>query len=163
MPTFLAGQRITAAMLNELAPLAGYKTADESVTSSTTLQNDDALFLELAANTTYQVILQLAYNGGTQGSSDLKLAWSAPSGATARFAAFWRDTSGANHQGVTDLTTVSALGTNGTSNDYSLLLTGTIITGSAGGTLQVQWAQNTSSATPTTVRANSSLTATQLS
>lgn len=163
MPTAYAGERVTADLLNEFAPLSAVKSADESVTSSTTLQNDDSLFLSVAANTSYQISVLLVYNGGTQGSSDLKVGWTAPSGATLVWGIAYRDTGGAAHIGAGDITLTLAAGTNGTSNNYSVLVTATLTTGSTAGTLQLQWAQNTSSSTATTVKAGSSLIGTQLS
>src|SRR6202023_2511222 len=76
-----AGGRILAAAARGIAPLAAYKSVDEAV-STLTLQNDDALLLNVAANATYLWAQMVSYSGGTAGSSDLKSAWTYPSGAT---------------------------------------------------------------------------------
>ena len=50
--TIYAGQEITAAFLNSIAPLNAVRSSTQSHTSNTTLSNDDTLFLALAANAT---------------------------------------------------------------------------------------------------------------
>src|SRR5690348_15724965 len=90
-----AGGRILASAMRGIAPLAVIKGADESVTSSTTLQNDDALLVTLTANATYVFSLFLNYQGGTQGSSDIKVAWTFPTGTTMRYCRDFVTTAGA--------------------------------------------------------------------
>lgn len=147
-----AGGRITAALLAGIAPLAVIKGAGENVTSSTTLQNDDALLLSVVANATYLFFCWLDYEGGTQGSSDIKWTWSVPSGAAIRYGGFYIGTTGTLHGSsvITEATTVSA-GTNGAGNLTSAFMPGSLQTSSTAGTVQLQWAQNTSSGTATTV------------
>lgn len=153
-----AGSRITASMLRGVAPLAVVKGADESVTSSTTLQNDDALFLSVAANATYLFECYLNYEGGTLGSSDLKLVWSAPSGATMRFTFAHVDTSGNNVCSVTSAAgSTLTTGTNGAASLRGATMKGTLAVGATAGTLQLTWAQNTSSGTATIIHALSHL------
>ena len=158
-----AGSRLPASALRSIAPLAAYKGALESVTSSSTLQNDDALFLTLLANATYDLDMFVAYNGGTQGSSDLKGAFAIPSGATLVY--------GFNSNGLTSTPHVGFYGSGTgaftagtgatTATNWTLRLSGTIVT-SAAGVLQFQWAQATSSATATSVLPGSKLTAVQI-
>src|SRR5258708_271581 len=88
MPTFpawLAGQRITAGQLNAGLPVTIVKPSDQSLTSNVTLQNDNALTLPVVVNSTWDFECYLLYEGGTQGSSDLKYQWSAPAGSTLRY------------------------------------------------------------------------------
>ena len=159
-----AGGRLTAAMLQQVAPYAVIKGSDEDVTSSTTLQNDDALFLAVAANTSWLFDCYLDYEGGTLGSSDIKWTWSAPSGATLVYGLSGLDTSGDNVASTSyaGSATVTA-GTSGASNLRSARMYGTLIVGSTAGTLQLKWAQNTSSGTATIVHAQSYLTLWQIS
>src|SRR4249920_844934 len=56
------------------------KTVNESVTSSTAFQNDDDLFLAVAANSVYEMTAMLRYDGATAG--DIKWQWTAPASAT---------------------------------------------------------------------------------
>ena len=155
-----AGDEITADIISAIAPLCVIKSADESVTSSTTLQNDNQLLLPLlVANTTYKFECYLDYEGGTAGSSDLKWTWSVPSGATLRYQASFVNISG-NQQVATTLkdtdTGIAETATAGVLK--AVLMVGTLLVGSTTGTLQLQWAQNTSSGTATIVHAQSELT-----
>lgn len=160
----LAGQRLTAAEVQGVAPLAAWKAADQSVTSSTTLVNDTALFLSLAANATYKFDLALLYKGAATGTADLKPAWTVPSGCVIAAITGGVNTGLGSVWGTMTQSTVNpaAFGTNGTSLPLSLIVSGTVTTSSTPGIMQFQWAQNTSNATPTTVMAGSSLAAWQI-
>lgn len=57
-----------------------FKAADETVTNSATVQNDDHLVLAVAANTDYWMECQVVYNAPT--ANDMKLGWTVPAGAT---------------------------------------------------------------------------------
>jgi len=164
--SLLAAGRLTSAAIQGIAPLASIKALDESVTSSTTLQNDDALWLPVAANAGYFVLCWLDYQGGTQGSSDLKLQWTGPAGSSLSLSAVYYPTSGGvgantNLSAITGLSTLIEAGTDG-ARALAMLMFGTLLTGSTPGTFQLQWAQNTSSATATTVHAMSALGAWQV-
>jgi hypothetical protein len=154
-----AGGRILAADIRSVAPLAVIKGADETVTSSTTLQNDDALVLPVVANGTYIFWCYLDYEGGTQGSSDIKWQWAVPASATLRYWAGYIGTTGTLHGSatITGGTSVSA-GTGGTSVLMGAFMKGTLIVSSTAGNIQLEWAQNTSSGTGTIVHAQSELT-----
>jgi hypothetical protein len=131
------------------------KTADQSVTSSTTLINDTHLKFAVAANETYifQVFIW-AYSANT--TPDLKLTITGPSGSTI---AFSPSTYYATADGTTALGTVNTGGgsfnTFVDANERNQLYFGSILNGGTAGDLQFQWAQNTSSATATTVKAGS--------
>ncbi|GAA2915142.1 hypothetical protein GCM10010478_12780 [Streptomyces erythrogriseus] len=64
------------------------KTADESVVSTTTLQNDNHLLLPVAVNATYTLFLMCIFSGATTG--DIKFDWTVPSGTVLR----WSDQTG---------------------------------------------------------------------
>ena len=154
-----AGSRITAALFASVAPLSVIKGADQTVTSSTTVVNDNALVLPVVANATYLFVCYLDYEGGTQGSSDIKWVWSVPTSGTLRYGGIYVGTTGTLHGSstITGATTVAA-GTNGSSNLLSAIMIGSLIMSSTAGTLQLQWSQNTSSGTGTIVHAQSHLT-----
>jgi hypothetical protein len=153
-----AGGRITADEIQQVAPLAVIKGSDETVTSSTTLQNDNELFASLDANATYIFILYLAFEGNTQGSGDLKTGWTLPSGATMRFGAPHINSTGST---VLDTTYTESSFPTSRTNTSTVLLgmteTGTVTVGNTAGTMQLQWAQNTSNGTGTIVHAGSML------
>lgn len=56
------------------------KTSDETVNNSTTLQNDDALLLAMAANETWFFTVYITNNTST--TANIKFAFTVPTGAT---------------------------------------------------------------------------------
>lgn len=131
-----------------------HKTADESVTSSTTFQDDDHLVLPYAAGTTYILEGWLPQEGPTAG--DWKMQFTFTGGTVTRFdfSSFGlgdgATAAEGNYKGVAQLgatTSPSAGATQGTitSNWTPILLHGLLITSGAG-TLTLQWAQNASNA-----------------
>ncbi|MEU6635700.1 hypothetical protein [Streptomyces rochei] len=128
------------------------KTADESVASSTTLQNDQHLKLPVAANAVYSLFLMCVFSGGTTG--DLKCDWAVPSGAVLR----WSDQTGVSglHSDVDVWNAPSG------TTQVAFQIWATVVTSSTAGTVQFRWAQNTSDATATIVRTNSSLQLTRV-
>lgn len=173
--TWVVGETVTAALMNQeirdqfndvIADLdTVHKTADESVTSSTTLQNDNHLLVSVLANSEYEIIVRMAVNGGASG--DVKMAWTVPSGTTGQ-----RFSSGPAVSSATSTadTTVRASGLTDsftTEINYGVFSTGQqsfieetlyVVTAGTAGTVQLQWAQNASSATATTVEAGSYIT-----
>jgi hypothetical protein len=151
-------------MIRGIAPLAAFKSGDETRTSNTTLGNDAALFLpNLAAGGQYFVVCSLDYEGGTLGSSDMKWTWSLPSGATMRYHAWYLSTGASVQVGVTHAgADVIAAGTAGSGTLRAVTMVGTVLMSTTAGTLQLQWAQNTSSATPTNMHAQSAICAWQV-
>ena len=156
-PVILAGMDPTASLLQALAPFMAYKSNDQSVTSSTTLANDNALSLPVAANGTYFFICMLKFEGGTSGSSDLKFAWTGPSGFGMNYQLTGLNAGGGSTLGFMRSATGSTGGTTGAGNVWGTTMLGTVTASSTAGTLQLQWAQNTSSATATIVHAGSVL------
>lgn len=159
-----AGSLATSAFVNSLAPQGVVKPTDESVTSSTTLQSDNDLYAPLNAGS-FAFLLMVAYEGGTQGSSDLKIGFSVPASTTSfRASPTYSDTSGTAHVGnsLTSSSTIAA-GTSGAGNLHTLSITGAVVLTTGGQNLTVQWAQNTSSSTSTIVHSGSSLILWQLS
>jgi len=133
------------------------KSSDQTVTSSTTLVNDSQLKFAVAANETY-IFQAWLYTYAADATPDIKTTFTGPSGSTV----FWSSSQViflAN--GSTTLTVVAPGGTVGDffvdSNLRAIQLYGTISNGATAGDVQLQWAQNTSSANGTTVRAGSSI------
>lgn len=155
---FAAGQRLTAAMLRAIAPLAAYKSVDETV-STLTLQNDDALLLPVAANATYMFVMMITYTGGTGASSDLKTAWTLPSGASLVLTSIGYNTSGVVGSASSSGPVVFETSGSGTRGALEI---GTIAVSSTPGTAQFQWCTNTTPAVNTTVHAGSVLAAWQI-
>ena len=102
--------------------------------------------------------MYLNFVGAAIGTADLKIAWTFPSGLTLSAQPFYIDTSGGTRIAVQQIqTSVLAAGTAGAGNNTSMSLRGTVVVSSTAGNLQLQWAQNTSNATATSVLAGSVL------
>lgn len=139
------------------------KTGDETVTSNTTVQNDDHLVLAVAANRTYEVSGSIMYADGA-GSGRLKAGFTAPASATfdwladglidtdttASAASIWRITN--------TISDTRNCGTGTTETDV-MRIYGLLITSASSGNLQFQWAQVASDGTATTVKTGSWLLA----
>lgn len=140
------------------------KAVDESVTSSITLQDDDALLLPVSANATYELRVTVYYSAAAGGG--LKCGFTFPAGATLTAGVV-----GYLPGGSFTISRTSASFTSGLSNlaveggsqqstaDYS----GTLITASTSGTIRMLWAQNISNGTATVVKAGSLLRLTRIS
>lgn len=169
---FLAGQTLTAAALNDAfdraIPLRADKTIDESVTSSTVLQNDDELSVPVGLNATYdfEAFILTMVAGSVV---DIQVAWAFPAGATLIDGGIGPEValgSGADiSQGkwqanTIDFTSPSTARTYGSSSiATNILLKGTLITTNTAGNLTFQWAQAASSGTPQKVLGGSWLRA----
>lgn len=157
MPYFASAQKLTAALLNPLVPLTALKTADESIASSTALQADNELTLALPASAQYTLDVMLFYTASASG--ELKLGFTFPSGCVVHLAGVGYVLSGSF---TIDLTSQLSMTSGTTSLSYegsgattSVSLRGTVLNGVTAGNLQLIWAQNTSNATATVVKAGS--------
>lgn len=150
----------------ESNPYAVVKSADESVTSSTVLQDDNELFAGMLANTDYSfeafLMANVAAGGGNGG---LKIAFDVPASASLAW------------QGLhsTGTSAPSSFAVNTTDDGASTVLNlsdnelrwvrvvGSVRVGATAGNLVFRWAQNSSSATASTVKAGSYLILTKAS
>jgi hypothetical protein len=133
------------------------KSSDQTVTSSTTLVNDSQLLFAVAANETY-IFQAWLYTFAADGTPDIKVTFTGPAGSTV----FWSSSQVIfNAAGSTTLTVVAPGATTADlfvdSNLRAIQLYGTILNGGTAGNLQFQFAQNTSSANGTSVKAGSSI------
>lgn len=137
------------------------KTADEDVTSSAALQNDNELLYTIGATGTYIAKLVLFVTSAANAAGDINLGFSFPTG-TLSYGAFGLDSSLASGfsgtfaaQAVTSATSgVTAIGL-GASTATNMIVIETDFVATATGTLQFMWSQNTSNANKTTVKAGS--------
>jgi hypothetical protein len=165
LPIFKAGQRLTAAALNAAIGLTARKggdTARSSANTGTTLTADPDLTVAVLANSAYLVTFSLLYKGAATNTGDLKFSFSAPSGST--FAGGFLGITNPLALYILPVTVSSTLVSygNGTSNPLWCQVTATLVTSSVAGAFTLTWAQNTSSATATTLMAGSSLRAAQV-
>lgn len=154
--TFLAGQKLRASTINNALPLMAIAGSDKSVTSSTTLAAVTGLSVPLAANTTYVWDGYFGYTAAEAG--DLKVAFTAPSGATGSWSLHQLVSTSTGGTGDLDArrettygtsTTQVAGGSDSGSGQMACLPHGHVVTSSSTGNLTVYVAQNTSSATAT--------------
>ena len=142
------------------------KSADESVTSSTVLQDDDHLFFTVAANKRYLVSYGIFWNSDAN-SAGIKIQFSVPSinaGTYYEAQGFNNNQGlGRNNQGLPVATdsTVLDLGVQ-TVADGVISGNALVAIGSTGGTLKVRWANSANFGNPTVVRAGSYLAYKQL-
>jgi len=138
-------------------PIIARKTVDESVTSSTALQNDDHISFSVTTSAVYFMDGYIAYSGAADPAGGLKIDWTLPAGASLRWTSFASNYSG----GLTQYDVVGQVNT--TVRNYptnagvvmSMQPRGFLVTGGTSGTLQMRWAQVASNATPTTLLTNS--------
>ena len=169
MTTFFAGQPLTAAQLEDLRtfaiPQLVVKAADESVTSNTTPQDDDELFLTVTANAAYRLTMHLLV-ACTGTGSDIFFRFNAPTGSTMSASSAGIDQGATTVIGSMNAGAIQNVTTFPTSPNFAygavnstvgIITVGTLIVGSTAGTLRLQWSQATSSATATVVKAGSSL------
>lgn len=167
VPVFTAGQVLVAADVNVwFLPISAIKTSNESVTSSTALQNDDALFLSLASNSTYEVTGLLSTDGAAAG--DIKVTFTGPAGAS--ICMYFNALSVSAVGGGDDLVfilesfgTTGSFGTIAAADHRAIAFRGQVTIAGTAGNLQLQWAQDTSSGTATRVLAGSYISARRIS
>lgn len=143
------------------------KGASESVTNSTTLQDDDALTFTLVAGRRYLVEFCLSVQGPTAG--DFKTAWSVPVDATGiKDAVGPANTGSAGFVGRDDTNGRFSYHGFTTVVGYHIDTLGTSIRekgwveSATGGTLVLQWAQQTANATATQINSQSYLLITRV-
>jgi hypothetical protein len=162
--SYFATGPITVAQLEALVPRIAVKDADEPITSSTTLQDDDDLTISVSANVTYAITGWLSWVGN--GTGDIKFAWNAPAGATLSaqihgpHGALVDGTGNGSVEffpawlGVTSFPT-SAQSYGASTTVVSGHVKGLLEVGANAGNLTLQWAQNVSNGTSTIVKAKS--------
>lgn len=134
------------------------KSADEGVTSSTVLQDDDELFFTVLANSVYSFRF-VAFVLTASATPSVKVGWTLPAlatfscatviiGATPSAAGY-----GFRYREVTPTTAQPAL-LAGTSTQ-GLSMDAIVRTGANAGTVRLQWAQNTSDPAVVTMKADS--------
>jgi hypothetical protein len=144
-----AGSRLTAAMLQGVAPWAVYKSVAQTVTDSTTLVNDSQLYLPLLGQGTWAWRLWApAVSSLATGSGDLKIAFTWPSGVSVAWGAIGYSASASSAVNINAVRSTSGSTSSigvGTTQVF-FTVEGTLsLTSSVSGNLQFQFAQNTAS------------------
>lgn len=143
------------------------KTADESDTAGT-LQNDDHLFIPLAASEVWVFECVLFVSTGAE-AADIRSAFTVPTGATLRWGIVAAESGATNPVGAA--ATFQSINVSGTAASHNVdaalvqvaTLKGIVVNGANAGNLQLQWSQVIANATATTVLTNSYLLAHKVS
>jgi hypothetical protein len=150
--------------LKLFAPLYVEKSADESLASNTTLQNDDHLVIAGIPVGSWELHGEFFAAGTSASDQDIKLAFTFPTGALSWSGAGlhvdWTNAANArdvNVEGTVNATTSPTSARSfglATSANQPIQIKGHLVN-SAIGSLQVQWAQVTSNATATVMKQGS--------
>ena len=131
------------------------KTADETVNNSTTVQNDNDLKITVAASEIWAIYLFILHNSSAV--ADFKIGFSDPGGgATLR----WAAVSGSTPVALNAIASTENIA--GAGADRKVDYAGVYVGGTAAGTLNFQWAQQTAEVSDTKVLANSYILAFKL-
>ncbi len=138
-------------------PLFAFKTEDTKRSNTTTLDDDPDLSIVIEANTRYQFISVLDYEGAAAGSGDLKYQWVPPTGGGLLYSPLFKDTGGNVITGIAGFANEPFIAeTGGAANSRSLIGTGMVYNGPNAGNFSLQWAQGTANGSvPTIVHPNS--------
>ena len=160
VPTWTPGQVLTASDVNTwFVPLAAVKTSDTARASTTTLTADPDLTFSVAANSTYFVELVLIYTGAS-GTNFFQWDFNMPASATYVYSFVYQNSAGTtNVQQQNGGTSAAWANTTGVGNFQSMEIKGTLTTVGTAGTFALTWAQHSSGATNTTLRAGSQMVA----
>lgn len=135
------------------------KTADESVTSSTTLQDDDHLTLSVVANGVYAFDATLLFDcADAVNLGDFRMTFVGPAGSSGWWAPGGITLSSSDGSGGIRLTKYdlgTAQGIGAVSGGSLAISSGYLAVGGTAGTLKLQWAQENASASPTFLRTGS--------
>lgn len=165
-PAISAGQRITGSLLTSMLPITVVKPANTSRASNTTLADDPDLTLPLAATGSYLWEAFIAYSVNVAaGGADIKATFTVPVGATlvaSQFGTATTTTPTSYDVTVGPGSWPRAMAGNGTVG-MAFQPKGSITMGGNAGAVTLQWAQNTSNATPLLVLAGSWMKLTRVS
>jgi len=118
-----------------------YKSSNQTVNNSSTLQNDNDLFIAISASTVYNLELVI-FGQQKVANASMICSFTAPSGVTLNCSNHYSDVDGTFYNANT--TTLALVSSWSGVNDNQLhVCTGILIVGSTAGTLQLQWAQST--------------------
>ena len=167
MTTFAAGQRVTAAQLNQIQPLVVYKTTATTRASTTTQVLDPDLQMTLSAGGVYMVEFGILYASGATGK--LATSWAIPSDASGSGrSAVGLDSSVSNatpegvmRAGVHGFATAAAYGDRASTASLFAVETAVVTMGAAG-VVGLMWAQSVSNATVVSVGSTSYMKAQQI-
>lgn len=160
-PVFATGDVPSAAQFNDWLVNIKHarKLVNETISSLTVVQDDNDLFVTVASNASYEVKCGLFI--ASQTTTDFKFGFATPAGASFDYMVAGVDVGSTAYVGDTfyPWSSGSSSGLAGMgANTAPGLIDGILVVGGTSGSFRVQWAQNVSGASGTTVLANSWMT-----
>ena len=165
-PNPAAGQRITGALLRSMLPQTARNTSDTPRTTTTAAVADTHLIFDVAANGVYAIHGWIKFDGDN--AADLKIQLTVPTGAAGEWTAVGTGNNVVgstaapalqlNTQGGTgylvrmesrEINVSTNYGALGAGVGLTLIVYATVRVGSTAGTVSIDWAQASSSATAT--------------
>ncbi len=134
------------------------KTADQTVTNSTTLVNDARFELPVGARQTWTLEFRLLFSSSAV--ANIKWQITIPALATGRLRFAGVGANGLN--GESEVAASSVQGASGTGANKLVVFHAHVVMGTTAGDIILQWAQNTAEASNTIVRQDSLLIATRI-
>ena len=171
--TWVTGETVTAALMNthirdNLLAIGGtfvYKSADETVNNSITLQDDNDLKFTVGANELWLFQLHLNMTDASDGTAGSRHAFTGPASSTAAWGTHPAETiASAFEESIArplDSPEVQG-GANAAAGGRIHNVSGRIDTAGTSGTLQLQWAQGVQDASDLKMLAGSWLTAREI-
>lgn len=148
---------ILSSLLSERLPIYAQKSADQNVgPSNTTLQDVTEVGIAVVANAIYKFEMSFQYSTNT--TADIKLGFTFPTGLTMDIAGEYYSVAEAYQTARGTQATVFTMGGSGA----AALFLGTVTVAANAGTLQLQAAQNTSTAVTTNVEAGTLMVLTRI-
>jgi len=125
--------------------LAVRKSADESVTNSAVLQDDDELTLSLPADSRW-VVRAVLFALAASNTPDIQFQLTGPAGATAVIGKHGLDTGSTSTAGTPRYTGNQAFSSNANNalmtSATMIVIEGTVVIGATAGAVTLQWAQS---------------------
>lgn len=144
------------------ATTGAIKAADLSRTNNT-VSDDNELSIPMGANETYTIYGMLK-SSSTSATPDIRIAFTVPAGGAIDIA--YRANGGTltnlNTGNIRDSGAITAIIPIGANIANSIMVMGSVVNGSTAGFLTLQWGQNTTNATATTLTAGSFIAATRI-
>jgi hypothetical protein len=137
-----------------------YKSTNETINNSSTFQNDDHLFFSIAANEAWAFTIFFIFTSEASAAADrnVKYRLVAPAGANILMHGDWYQDAAGDGEFFNPFVKQAFGGPERRAD----VLTGHVINGSTGGTVNFQWAQNAANAFNTTAHTGSYLIAHRL-
>lgn len=148
--------------IDYLLPRDFYKGADESVTSSAVLQDDNDFQFSAVSGEAYEIELYLILSSAANAAGDIKTAWVHPGGTFHMFSQGPDPTlASGSITGAVELRVTRSIASGSTLDAFGCSTTRLMVKlhchylANASGLVKFQWAQNASNANATTVGAGS--------